>query len=476
MTSAICTTELGTLTEDMLEQSHELVWEWSHLKDPSKECAIYTESILKRVVEEHTINTDAALPTLDDYNCLLEGWARSKCGIAAAERCEHILQEMEDASYMLPDLESFKTVLMAWREASDQQVLFAPHRAQRILEWMIHLYTHGENRFACPDADCFDTVLQLWAKSGLPEAPMKAEQLVGTMEKFYEETGKSKAQPRTSSFNAVLKAWSKSKDPEAPSRSLAILTFMDKLSQDSDVVAPDTNSFILAVTALKNHAKKDPILADTACRALQFVEGAYMSGMSHLKPTNALFNSVLGCWAKASGSAGSYRRARSVLVRQMKLHEDTGATSPNVFGFTSVLATCAMEPKEKGKAFQVAMQTFQQLRHSDQYGKPNHVTYGTMLKCCARLLPAGSPERKKFVRKIWGMCVQDGCVGDMALRWLREASSSQPTYRKLLGKGHSRSNLPLSWTRNVDAKSGAVRRKQSNHNRKARRAARFAEV
>ena len=127
--------------------------------------------------------------------------------------------------------------------------------------------------------------------------------------------------------------------------------------------------------------------AQKAESILRRVEDGAIEGNTKLVPDTILYNSVISCWSRMS-ETGTYRKARSVLDRQIHQHQEMNNSKckPDVYGFTSVLASCAMEPKEKYKAFQVALATFQQLRHSDSYGAPNHVTYGTMMKCCARLI------------------------------------------------------------------------------------------
>jgi hypothetical protein len=137
------------------------------------------------------------------------------------------------------------------------------------------------------------------------------------------------------------------------------------------------------------------------------------------------------------------------------LYEDgCESCKPDVFGYTSVIASCAAETgmwnkDERTTAFYVAMKTYTELKKSDD--KPNHVTYGTMLKACARLLPPGSSVRRKTVRKIFRECCEAGCVGDMAISRLREAAPE--VYKELL-QGHSKHALPEEWTCNVNETSG----------------------
>lgn len=463
MTKDLCQIQPGKLSELQLSQANEIMYAWSHTPSIDKENALAVESLLKRVIDERRAGNINADLTVEDYNCLLEGWAKAGQGPAAAERCEQILTAMQEQG-PLPDMDSFKATLMAWRQAS-QQVSFAPIRAQRILEWMIRLYQQGENEAALPDADCFDLVLQTWSRSGLEQAPTQAEKILGVMERLYESTGLTKLKPRTLSFNAVLAAWAKSGAPESGKRSADILSFMELLeSQGDTTVAPDSASYCTVMGSLSKSA--DRVLAAKMADAfLSHVTERYAEGKP-IVPDTILFNTAMGCWAKANVS-GSYRRARSILDRQLGLYQAGCRQSrPDVYGYTSVIASCAAESgdkMEKAKAFDVALMTFRELQ-SHAEDSPNHVTYGTMLKACGRLLPLSSPMRKRWVQRIFQNCCENGCVGDMVVARLREAAT--PDVYKTLMNGYKKRDLPSEWTENVH-ENNEVRKKRMPKRKRA---------
>lgn len=453
MTDNFCSTAPGQLSHEMLDTHNDLMYAWAHLD--SKEYALKVESLVKRVVDERRAGNLEATMTLDDYNILLEGWARSRAGKQAAERCEQILTEMQEHSDIKPDMDSFKSALMAWRISNDKN---AASRAQRVLEYMLELYTSGQNPLACPDSDCFDICLQLWARSGSIDAPQQTEKLVIAMERLHHATQLKKLQPRTTSFNAVLAAWSKSRQPDATKHILEILRFMETHAKLGDTsIEPDMISYSTCISGLAR-LNGDPATAESLLKRVE--------ASDHM-PTSILYNTVINTYARRA-SPGVYRKARSVLDRQMNhFHEVPGSTcKPDVYGFTSVLASCAMEPRERYKAFQVALATFQQLRHSsDHYGSPNQVTYGTMMKCCARLLAPGTPLRRKWAKTIMNLCIDDGCVGDMVMSRFREAAT--PDLFGEIMEGVNKKNLPAAWTANVDEKMDCRKRKNTQNRRRA---------
>jgi hypothetical protein len=458
MTVTLCESQPGCLSPQQISSSHDLMYAWSHTKACSKENALAVESLLKRVIDERVAGNNDADITIDDYNCLLEGWARAHQGPAAAERCESILYKMHEHG-PAPNLSSFKAVLMAWRHAQSS-TSFAPHRTQRILDWMIRL--SEDNPQILPDADCFDIVLQTWSRSGHESAPQNAEHVLGMMERLYERIESPKLKPRTTSFNAVLYAWTKSNDAKAADRASDILTFMELLETRGDKqCGPDKASYNIVMTALTK--SQDKLLAARKADAfLQHAETGHYAGKTELAPDTLLFNSAMGCWSKTN-VPGAYKKTRNILDRQIRLHasRQCDQCKPDVYGFTTVLASCAAESgnnEEKDKAFNVAIRTFSELKNSDE--GPNHVSYGTMLKACAKLLP--NPIRQQWASAIFEDCCENGYVGEMAIKRFREAASSG--YRLTQGAKHG--NLPTAWTRNVFENKNEHRVKKSVHYRK----------
>jgi hypothetical protein len=482
------------LTPQQLAVSHELMYAWSHAAATSRshsrskqqqpnhpsaattttttttsstECvaAVQVELLLKRVIDERLAGNLGAELDTNDYNCLLEGWARSGLGEAAALRTEQILEVMQQQG-PTPDLSSFKACLMAWRQAN---VPYAALRAQRILDWMIRLHHQDENAQALPDADCFDIVLQLTSRSGHEQAPQQTERVLMSMHQLYRRTGLDKVKPRHSSFNAVLSAWSKSIwSAETLIHVTKLLSVMELAAESDPLVGPDAVSYNIVMSTLAK--QPNVILAAAQADALlrHIVTLYHQQSERHSNPSPQqqrtsfrppsfvpeplLFNIAIGLWAK-SGITGSYRKARSILEKQLALAREPGSAvaMPDIVGWTSVLSCCAAEPghaEERDRALQAAIATYRQLKSLEcSTVSANYVTYGTMLKACAKLHPIKSPLRQKWASLVFADAIAAGCVGDMVVSKLREAVPHE-VYRELM-QGHSRHKLPAAWTMNV---------------------------
>jgi hypothetical protein len=587
ITDDLVHSQVGELSTKQLSQTRELMHELAH--NPklissycdiscTDECAVTIESLLRRVVAEQknvaettrrmklknvqqqsipteyhsidssttesyvdnqgSINSNIEL-TVDDYNCVLEGWARSpSASICTAERCEQILGAMiQHGPY--PNQQSYIACIKAWKQAMGSTAAnsnnknhrqyntndskrssknldvqqqhqnndirtVAPQRAQRLLELMIRSYDANcsERSTLLPNAECFDTVLKMWSRSNSPTAPHEAELVVAIMDKISRTLNIDELRPKRTSLHHVMTAWVNSKpqrpdndgddtdsistENAAPYRVASILDFMNqRASQLGEAdIAPDNKSYNIVLNSFIHQTNAEQLqwAANKAHGYVKQIVSNYKnqttSTLPVVVPDTILFNTAMGLWGKAKAhytttkasskrSIHSYRKARQILDYQIDLYDNYNCIQckPDVFGFTTVIGCCSSVkyPIEQQEAFHVAYQTFNQLRDMSvndslysQVLRPNHITYGAMLKACTRLLPMDSYKRREVVYDVFTECRNNGHVSDLVLSWLRDATTSMDDYNNLI-QGHTRKTIPYSWSVNVHGKS------QQNH-------------
>ena len=427
-----------------------------------KECALACEQLLKRLIDERRAGNTNAIASTQTYNALINVWSKSGEKGAAAQRAEEIVVGMSDAYAagevdVQPDLESFKLVLRAWSQAKGEEN--APFRAQQVLEWMISLYESGQNELVKPDVECFDVVLHTWALSYHPESPQRAEKLIMYMDRYDEESIEKleseeerknyiSTKPTKFSLNQVLTAWSKVKGQEAAQRAEDILQKMREIGTSKHNVndlTPNLVSYSSVISAWCKSQHDDR--GRKAERILKMAEKHHKRNNAQICLDNIIYNLVIDAHAKTSSNK-SHIRARAVLDRLIQQYDDgLKRCKPDVYSFSSVLSSCSNlsgSKKERRQAFEIAQATFDDMI---RFGvKPNHVSYGIMLKACSRLIPMGK-ERRKYVREYFRDACRDGCVGCMVLDRLKDASS-KVQYEALL-KGNDENNLPSEWMTKV---------------------------
>lgn len=474
----LCEQPTGDLTKEMCTKAPQLLSAWAqnpyiphteqqymHTQDVfphhGKECAIECERILKRLVDERTAGNTNAIATTAVYNSLIDIWSRSG-DAAGAQRAEEILVSMQDAYIagdmeVQPNLESFKMIINAWSKASKDE-RDAPFRAQAVLDWMIQLYENRTNDLAQPDQECFDILLHTWAMSGAPE---EAENLMRLLDVSYRE-GNINIRPTCLSFNHLLTAWANSEEPEGAQRAEDLLHHMRHLSviDGNEDMKPNRDSYMTVISAWTRRGTLESAKSADSILKLAINE----VGKNRDEYIDAImFNLVSDAYAKTS-----YRKAhlksRAVLDQQRALYENGhDRCKPDVYSFSSVLGSCASlggSKIERRSAFEVARRTFEDMCTLGVI--PNHVTYGTMLKACARLLPTGK-ERVKYVREYFKMACKSGCVGNMVMRRFEEAASSDQ-YRGLM-KGVTRDSLPAEWIASVPKYDKSQGRGERKNNR-----------
>lgn len=171
------------------------------------------------------------------------------------------------------------------------------------------------------------------------------------------------------------------------------------------------------------------------------------------QPSIICYNIVIKAWAR-SGEPDAVQRGEQILKRLESNNRDDGLR-PDITTYSSVINCCAYyniggntQDDEHGKqeAFRVAMTTFHKLCNStatatatgstrggsDDGVKPNHVTYGTLLKAINNLVsPVDRDGRERLLRSIFKKCCQDGQVDAFVLTQLRNGCSTK-TYRELV--------------------------------------------
>ena len=109
MTDNICEASPGELTPEMCTSVPQLMSAWAqnpyvshvplkqrriNIQDVyphhGRECALATEQLLKRLIDEHKAGNENAIATTDAYNVCLDIWARSGEGLFAAQRAEQV--------------------------------------------------------------------------------------------------------------------------------------------------------------------------------------------------------------------------------------------------------------------------------------------------------------------------------------------------------------------------------------------------
>jgi hypothetical protein len=138
MTVDICESPPGELTHEMLQTTPQLMRGWKSACNHKngKESALAVESLLKRVIDERRAGNPKAIATTSDYNNMLESWATSGAGPAAAEPVKEYSWECKNNIR--------KTVMTTSSRAWTVSRLCSWHGANRLVGKTMHLIELNE--------------------------------------------------------------------------------------------------------------------------------------------------------------------------------------------------------------------------------------------------------------------------------------------------------------------------------------------
>mmetsp|Transcript_37220 Transcript_37220/g.89094 ORF Transcript_37220/g.89094 Transcript_37220/m.89094 type:complete len:724 (+) Transcript_37220:152-2323(+) len=372
------------------------------------------------------------VPDTYTFNIVMKSLAN--CGDAgASKKAKQFLSRMEQSSSGLhPDLLSYNTALDAFAKEGKSK------SAARLLEEMV-------NKSIQPDSHSYTTVLTAYANARSEEkvwALKEAQDLFETIEISF-ASGQSDFRANTQVFNAYMNVWSKSGDRKALTRVTQLLSFMEELGFEEGgdpTVRPNDRTYCIVLNTLASNSK-NPRTVDTSLQILEKMRSYNELGFQ-TRPTVRAFSITLLILARARKLKNKARKAQDLLQRMTR-----EGIRPNVICFNAVLNACAFtgNEDEKEEAFTIACFAFDQLR-GDPDLAPSHISYGTFLKACRKLMPAGD-VRDRLVKGLFRRCCSQGLVSHFVLK---EMTAMNVDYQSLLEGVSGYGNLPPTWSSNVE--------------------------
>jgi len=413
-----------------------------------------------KLVEDFLVEMkkDGIPPTVFQYNVLMSTIVAADVDNAST-RVEGILQMMEEAfqkgnSDMGPNMHSYNIAMNAYSKSEDPD---ASKKIDAILRRMpgfngisttmgLNTLIDAHARAGRADAAesvlrdmlkipelrvenvSFNTVINAYAKSNDPDAPLRAEALLGEMYDAF-EAGNLAVKPDAVTFSSVINCWARSKRIGAAERAESILNRMDELSKHGhNNLAPTAIAYSTTMNAWARSGLDE---APTRAKALlNRMEEAHASGKLEAKPSHFCYNAVLNAIAKGNDE-NKVSDAISMLGRMKQAFLDGNHDAkPTSTSYATVLNACAFirgTPEEKLESFNTARQIFRELLQSD-YCEPNMVTYVNFMSCCGILLPQGD-DRTNIACSIFRHSYQRGMMHEKLISGFRRSVAPE-TFRR----------------------------------------------
>jgi len=388
----------------------------------------FAQVILRSTSSSQSPSSLAASPSfsnIKELNDTLEKLVQ-KCGsmnepvIVRAAECQELWEEAKQNSSETnfePDEKSFQQVLSAWSQCT--QTLVRSRRNHQSLpsqsgpnKLRIDVYTPLDAAkratsllFSYPDPglDAYNTVMDAWSKSRVPEAPEAAERLLKRM------MDDESVEPNTNSYNLLIDAWANSNKQNSLEKALQIYRHMDGLRTDDTVnkVSPTirTVNAVLHAYARKSAqytSQNDQAGFDEAAKcaaaSLNLLEETKMrykeTGDINWQPDMATYTSVMDVHSRCA----TYRTTKIAgeLLNELKeLHAKTGnyRHKPNFRTYTTLVTAWSRTKSDESPQRVEAI--MKEMKRSGE--KPNARTYTAAVQCWSR---ARDPLKAKRVLKL----------------------------------------------------------------------------
>jgi pentatricopeptide repeat protein len=273
---------------------------------------------------------------------------------------------------------------------------------------------------------------------------------------------------------AVINAWASSESEETIERVEALVREMEERTDDPFVPRTNRITYNTCIKAMRNGSQEEAVRAEQLLLRLE--ERAADNDNDDFYPDSYSYTAVISAYGR-SGAPDKALSAWQVLQRMISSYENGNRHAyPSIHAFNAALNACAFlcdssSKERKRDTFSMALDILQLLK---EYTKPDHTTYGTMLRACSSLLPAQGSwqgddrnQRDTAVATLFDRACQEGQVGRLVMTQLRFAASHE-LYKSLM-QGREISDkvfvqdLPREWSCNVREQYRRAK-KQSHHN------------
>jgi pentatricopeptide repeat protein len=353
-------------------------------------------------------------------------------------RAHYILMNMESLYGVKPDAVSYNVVLDAYSKSRDVRAVV---ETDRLLSTMEKLYMDGNDQ-VMPDSFSYSTVIDTICSRMKNNAGDKAETIILRMEKLWKEHDGE--EPSTIVYNALLNCYASSGESDDIQKLEATLHYMETMSQRGNSnMKPNRITYN---TVLKGYAQAKDNFTKKAEDLLDRMETRELG----IEPDEISYTTVISAFARSS-IPGKARKAKRILDRMIEsyLNGSNKSIKMTIYPFNSCLNACAytFSRNEKMNAFVVVVDTLVEIQ---KFCKPDHTTYGTVLKSWRNLIPKHDERRQAVVSSSFRQCCKEGLVGQLVIRQLQLATSPE-VYFELVGKHpkDNKSSLPSEWSRNV---------------------------
>ena len=408
--------------------------------------------------DELLSTTGVVKPTVDMYNKLMKAYGMAGDIEGVEKLFNKLLKEEEIDSDLKANYKTFVQAMKAYANCDN-----APERVQELIDEMKLLYEKTGNEEYKPKTEVYNTLIRALG-NGNDATLLLGEDLLYEMIQEYQQNNNEDMRPNANTFRVAMQNYKttgnfqkrgnkrrigKSGDGAKMEQLLQLQDALYRKSRQEDL-KPDLR---LINTALSVIARcEDP---KKATRARRIVEKYMILNKQQQEGGNndASSSSSSSASAKAS-SSGKIIPSKSTYLNLLN-------------GCASTSKVTSVSPEDKLAAFQIAVQTFNELRSSsstsggsrsgddddedvvvEDFPSLTSSHIAMFLRSCASLLPP-SKKRDAVVEKVFMQCCKEGLLNQFVTIELQGAASQELQLKMFGGFLEDGVKLPDEWSRNI---------------------------
>jgi len=344
-----------------------------------KEVRDKTDALLRRM-KERGVAADRAT-----MNAALNAFARSGGDPRTVARAEEIVSDMEKSTFArgTPDIATWNTLINVYTKSGDPA---APEKAERVLRKVESSYLNGtyDRR---PQALTYSAVIQAWAKSCRPEAAKRARGIIDAMRKPKTGVGGRSlvTEPTSVCYDGLIHALARSDDEDAVQQIEETLRYMeDQASVGNTSIVPTTRTYQAAILGLSKRSNTNDGAAKAEKILRRMIE-LHKGGSHDVQPNRFAYSACIQAFASLKskeGAAKAYELLREMLLAYNKSGDR--AIRPNEVTWSIVIHAFA-NSNEPGTANNLLRKMIE-LSALEEYAEvtPNHVVFTSVISAHAQ--------------------------------------------------------------------------------------------
>jgi len=311
----------------------------------------------------------------DDRETDVQNFARNPEWLDAATKEILDLEQYPIGSLTGEDVEYVTSLMIAW---SRRWLHEAPTNVEALLKRVVDDLKAGNHQIAV-STTMYTSAIDAWGKSGAKGRAERAQSIHDAMLQKYKATNDPSLAPSVLSFNTLLNVWAKSGEPDVPKRVEAVLEQLLNSRTGAEFLVPDAVTISTILDAYARSSDK----GTNVTRCEEIFESAEKWNITKTLYTYSTLQNVYA----RSGRSNGARKALEILDSMWKRFEDGDVLAkPNSVNYNAVLNAASRSPTAENTAMGIELLRRMELP-SHQGGDdvdPDRLSYALTILCCSR--------------------------------------------------------------------------------------------